>query len=293
MKSIKLKQSSLNKDWSKNFMDERHYDVLFSEDVRVFKPDGSPLLVLLKGVLKPDLISQAWDCLKKVNGRTENRTVASGIGLENRKKQDGTLSKTFSVPKGWEVHSAILGNFERTIRMPYAHECSWNAAFPHLFRKTWPLLEQCSGVFKDQVTDRYLVQKGFCDRTNPDWVIPGTVYTTITVNKNFRTAAHMDAGDLVAGFSNMAVLKEGLQKGGDLVLPNWRIAAQLDHGDLILFDAHEFHGNTQHVPISKDAVRCSIVMYYREKMVHCKSAKDELKIAKNRKPGDPMFPEVV
>lgn len=87
----------------------------------------------------------------------------------------------------------------------------------------------------------------------------------------------------------MIVIREGQWSGGHLVLPNWRIAVKLDNRDLIMFDAHEFHGNTQIVQLSKKATRCSLVCYYREKMYLCKGADEELQQAKNRKPGQPIF----
>lgn len=289
MRIIKLSQSSLNKDWSMNFMDESHYDTLLNEDVAVYKPDGSPLLVLLKKALDKERIGLAWSVLKGINMKTENRSVASGTPATHRKKLDGSYSSTSRAPKGWEVVSGIVGNFERVIRFPYAHKCAWNLKNPDKFQRLWPMLQETTELFKKHVPDRFAVQKGFVDRTHKDWVIPHTVYTTLTINKNFRTAAHLDAGDLVSGFSNMIVIKEGLIKGGHLVLPNWRLAVELDTYDFIMFDAHEFHGNTQVLPLSKGAVRCSIVCYYREKMVLCKSTEEELSYAKNRRPGDPLF----
>lgn len=272
-----------------HFMDDSHYDVLINESVIIKKPDGSPLLVLLKNVLSPERVSEAWSVLKKVNMKTENRGTATGTHAVPRRKTDGTMSKVTRVPKGWEVISGVIGFFERTVRMPYAHKCSWNlhneAAFQHLL----PLFQQCSGLFSEMVPDRYEAQKSYVDRTHKDWIIPGTVYTTVTVNKNFRTAAHLDAGDLQAGFSNMAVLCEGNFRGGHLVLPNWRLAVQLGHGDLVMFDAHEYHGNTQIVPLTKNSMRCTLVMYYRENLVKCGSMEEELNFAKNRKPGEPLY----
>lgn len=292
MRTITLSYPSLDRDWSMQFMDDSNYDELFDEDVTVYRQDGSPLLVLLKKALDPQKAANAWQTLKKINTRTSNRSVASGIKAIQNKKMDGTLAGTSEVPIGWEVKSAIVGSFERTIRMPFARKCSWNAQHPEKFANVFPVLAQCSDLFRQHVPDRYSVQKDYCDRTNQDWIIPDTVYTTLTVNKNFRTACHKDAGDLEAGFSNMFVIKDGVWSGGNLVLPNWRLACKLDNLDFIMFDAHEFHGNTQIAKVSKNATRCSVVCYYREKMVHCKSAKEELEFAKNRKLGDPLFPEL-
>jgi hypothetical protein len=291
VKFIKLSSQPLNKTWEKHFVDDTDYDVLYDEDVYVEKPNGQPLMCLLKGALDPAKISSAWSVLKKWNPVTENRSTASGIESEQRVKKDGTLSSTTRVPRGWEVISGIVGYFERTVRMPYCHECAWNLKHPEKFAKTLPLFQQVSQLFEQHVPNRFEIQKQFAEKTSKDFMIPGTVFTTVTLNKNFRTACHLDAGDLEAGFSAMSVLKEGILKGGNLVLPNWKTGVKLDHGDVIFFDAHEWHGNTQIVPISKGAVRCSMVHYYREKMLGCKSHEEELEIVKNRKPGDPLFPE--
>lgn len=291
MKRIDLNFQSLNKTWEKQMMDDRDYDVLYDENVEVYKPDGEPLLVLLKGVLDPQKIALAWKALKKFSTPNGNRGDAAGIKREKKKKADGTISNTSEVPASWKVDSGVYGYLERVIRIPYCRPCHWNRAHPDRYEMVLPLTQQVSSLFEKHVPKRYAAQKSYCDRTLPEYIIPGTVYTTVTVNKNFRTACHLDAGDLHEGFSGMAILKDGDVRGGNLVLPNWRAGVKLDHGDVIFFDAHEYHGNTQIVPVSKGAQRCSLVHYYREKMLGCKSMNEEIEIAKNRKTGDPVWPQ--
>lgn len=288
MRLIHLEKTSLNKDWSKQFVDEENYDVLYNEDVTIYKPDGQPLLCLLKKSLNKEKVADAWKILKDLNPVTENRSTASGIEAVPRKKLNGELSKVTRVPKGWEVISGIVGYFERTPRIPYCHACAWNLQNPEKFSVLLPMVQEVNSLFEKHIPDRYAVQKSYVDKTASDFVIPGTVFTTLTINKNFRTACHIDAGDLEAGFSCLSVIRKGKYKGGDLVLPNWRIAVQLDTFDLVMFDAHEYHGNTQIIPLTPDATRCSLVYYYREKMVHCKTAKEELEFAKNKKFGEPL-----
>lgn len=289
MKQINISVKPEFKDWSMQFMDQNNYDTILSETTRVNKPDGSPLLILIKKAISEESYAKAYPALKKINSMTCNRSTASGMPAIHMKKKDGTISNYSQVPRGWDVLSAVIGYFERDPRRPYCHACKWNDENYDLFQKLFPLLVECSSHFKEQVPDRWAVQKSYVDRTHKDFVIPGTVYTTLTLNKNFRTAAHKDAGDLAAGFSNMAVFREGVFAGGNLVLPDWRIAVELDHLDLVMFDAHQFHGNTQVTPITKKGQRTSLVMYYRERMTACKSVNEELERAKNRKMGDPLY----
>ena len=84
----------------------------------------------------------------------------------------------------------------------------------------------------------------------------------------------------------MAVLKQGRWSGANLCFPEYQVAVKLDHRDIVIFDPHEFHGNTELYKLSKDAVRCSIVFYFREKISECLSAVEELKRVQNRKQGE-------
>lgn len=293
MKQLKLSIEPDDRDWSMQFMDDRHYDLLIEDECEVLKPDGSPLLTVLRNPFTKLSIDMARPVFKKIRMRTENRSVASGTTAVPRKKKNGQKSKTTRVPRGWEVMSGLVGYFERSVRFPYAHACAWNLHNPDLFPSLFPILGEATSLFASYRPERFAAQMQCVERTHRDFVIPGTAYTTVTVNHNFRTACHKDAGDLEAGFSNMLALTEGRFAGGNLVLPRWRLGVKLGDGDFILFDAHEWHGNTQIIPIDKRALRTTAVCYYREDMQYCKSAKEELAFAKNRKPGDPLFPEKI
>lgn len=276
-------------DWSMHFIDDKDYDKLFSESVFVSREDGSPLMVLLKNAIPTEINAQAWSVLKSFNPKTENRSTASGIKAEARKKEDGTYSKVTRVPKGWEVISGVIGFFERTVRMPYAHACAWNLKSPEKFQQLMPLVNEVDQLYKEHVPKKWREQRRIADATPADYLIGKSSFTTLTVNKNFRTSCHKDVGDLPEGFSCMTVIKQGAFNGGHLVLPNYRIAAELGTGDLILFDPHEFHGNTQIIPLTKNYVRCSIVYYFREMLQYCKPPKQELARAKNRQEGDALY----
>ena len=42
-------------------------------------------------------------------------------------------------------------------------------------------------------------------KIDPKFLVPGTVFTTLTINKNFRTAAHFDAGDGSSTFTDSSL----------------------------------------------------------------------------------------
>lgn len=277
------------KDWSMMFMDESHYDTLFEESVAVYKSNGDPLLVFLKGALSQYCCAQAWKELKNYKSATFNRGSASGISSRAYEKKDGSLSKSLAVPKGWDVMSGIAGYFERNARFPYAHACAWNAKNPEKLNNLIPLCEEVDRKFKEHLPTRWKFQNDVMLRTHPDYRIGQTNFTTITINMNFRTACHKDAGDLKGGFGCINVLRDGSFLGGNLVFPDYRVAVDMRTSDLLLFDPHEFHGNTQIVPLTKESKRLSIVYYYREKMQSCLSMKEEFERAKKRAPGTPLW----
>jgi hypothetical protein len=98
------------------------------------------------------------------------------------------------------------------------------------------------------------------------------VFTTVTVNKSFRTAAHRDAGDLDSGLSNLLVVGSGDYTGGYLIFPEYRVAVNVRPGDLLLVNNHEIiHANTPIVLNNPQAERISLVCYFREKMLELKS----------------------
>lgn len=172
------------------------------------------------------------------------------------------------------VNSGIAGFFDRYPRIPYGRTCSYNENNPELFEKSYPYFRKLNEKFKELLPQRWAFQKSYADTIDQRFLIGGdTVFTTATINKTFRTAAHLDAGDLGGGFSNLGVITRGSDyKGGYLVLPEYRVAINIRPGDLLLIANHTaIHGNTEIMPPYEGCCpecieRMSIVAYFRENM---------------------------
>ncbi len=171
-------------------------------------------------------------------------------------------SRKYSMP----ALSGTIGYFGRDANNNWARECSWNKNNPFLFERALPLIRRIDAAFKEALPDRYLLQKEFVDRLDPRFVVEGTCFTTITVNKNYRTAAHRDAGDLSQGFSNISVFSNGRKfSGGHLVLPEFNVEVCLKPGDLLFVANHEYiHENTAINNDDPESERLSLVCYARE-----------------------------
>lgn len=175
------------------------------------------------------------------------------------------------------VLSGIAGWYDRYPRIPFGRATSYTAREPEKFAMAYPFLQTLAKGFKDMLPWRYNNQMMAAKKLDPRFLVPETPFTTITVNKTFRTAAHYDAGDLTSGLSNLLVLSNnGNYSGGYLIAPEYRVAVNVRPGDLLLINNHEvMHGNTPIVLNDEEAERISLVCYFREKMLELGSKEYE------------------
>jgi hypothetical protein len=166
------------------------------------------------------------------------------------------------------VYSGIAGWFDRYPRIPYGRATSYTARNAEKFALAYPFLQHLSEGFKDLLPQRYEAQMTAARKVDPRFLVPNTPFTTVTVNKTFRTAAHYDVGDLNAGLSNLLTLSpDGRYSGGYLIAPEYRVAVNPRPGDLLLINNHEvMHGNTP-IVCEEGSERISLVVYFREKML--------------------------
>lgn len=175
------------------------------------------------------------------------------------------------------VMSGIAGWFDRYPRLPYGRATSYTTREPEKFAMAFPFLQQLATGFKDLLPWRYNNQMEAAKKLDPRFLVPETPFTTITVNKSFRTACHFDAGDFTNGLSNLLTLtNNGNYRGCYLVAPEYRVAVNPRPGDLLLINNHEvMHGNTQIELLDDVAERISLVVYFREKMLELGSKEYE------------------
>ena len=175
------------------------------------------------------------------------------------------------------VMSGIAGWYDRYPRIPYGRATSYTANNFDKFKMSYPFLQHLAKGFKELLPWRYENQMRAARKLDSRFLVPGTPFTTITVNKTFRTAAHYDAGDLNEGLSNLLVLSNnGNYTGGYLIAPEYRVAVNIRPGDLLLINNHEvMHGNTPIVLGDEEAERVSLVCYFRENMLQLGSKEYE------------------
>ena len=200
---------------------------------------------------------------------------ADGMKAEANRVIDRHVCKTTYANS---VMSGIAGWFDRYPRIPYGRATSFTEQNKEKFEMAYPFLQHLAKGFKDLLPWRYENQMKAARQMDPRFLVPETPFTTVTVNKTFRTAAHYDAGDLNEGLSNLLVLSNnGNYSGGYLVAPEYRVAVNVRPGDLLLINNHEvMHGNTPIELLDDQAERVSLVVYFREKMLELGSWEYEI-----------------
>ena len=267
---------------------EDDINFLVTNDAVVRKPDGSLLLVYRKHALDDSTLDESYDVLHSLRvHESNNRGLASGT----------PRYKLFTDAK-WAYAenrpSTIIGSFDSNPPRRYCRLTAWSGKEWDQFSSLFPLFKEIGAHFESNVPDRWSNQMSKVRNTHPDWVIPDTPFTTITVNNSYPTGVHTDKGDLDEGFSTLAVLRKGQYTGGWLTFPEFRVGVDMQHGDLLLMDAHEWHGNTMlqcgmcGKPINNGlhedcgSERISIVSYFRTKMTECGTMEEEMAKAASR-----------
>jgi hypothetical protein len=268
-------------------MDERHYDTLIEESAEVLTPKGQLLGVLVRGGVSAARLDAAYPYLRMVDGRFSNRGTAIGLPMSPRQRLDGSFARTHAVnPKDLENENVGLNDYfgfwEGTAQRnnPFPHETS----FTQWLTKNHPegeaplvrLAQAVDPLFKKYAEAQWQAQTALALRI-PKYVIPGTSFTTITINKTYttedgvirdvQTSPHADKGDYKGGLGVMLCQFRGADVTGfHLCVPRYRVAFRFRSTDLLLCNVHELHGNTNFVASGRFE-RLSCIFYLRPQIV--------------------------
>lgn len=321
VKKIVVKATETDEEFSKNegtWFEEDAVDTIVREDADVYgvEPDGKEHLIgkFRKGVLSKDQVQHGWDGFRLLAIPSRNRAAAAGpIDLKGkywskrkptevtkwsaRYIQDGKVSK---MRVNNVVASGVLGYYESTAFLDAACRMTgYTRKGLKNFLHGIPFLEAIDAQFKKLVPDAHAKQLAAL-RKHKAYQIANTAFSTLTVNLNFRTALHKDAGDYKDGFGNLSVIEWGKYHGGITMFPRFKVGFDVRTGDFLAMDVHEWHTNskiyetpedkkyndsipdirtrdpeTGVVGADKKYQRLTFVCYFREKLADCSEAKTQ------------------
>ena len=321
VKEIEVKAVASDADFAKNegkFFDAKDMQI-FNEDVDVYalshpddvaagKPKRKLLLKLRKNVFTPEQIQIGWDAFRLLAIPSRNRGAAAGpidlkgvywsrrkpvetTGWSTRYMQNGKPSK---MRVNNVVASGVIGSYEKT---PFLGQPCRLTGYTRRGLKQYmhgiPFIEAIDSEFKELVPEAHKKQLAAAAK-KPMYQIADTAFSTLTVNMNFRTALHKDAGDFQEGFGNLSVIEWGKYHGGETMFPQYGVGINLRTGDFVAMDVHQWHCNSGITQTAEDKKfndalpdirtrdattgvvgsqekfqRISFVCYFREKIAAC------------------------
>lgn len=295
------------------YIDEKDVDKIYDEDVDVYSEDASGnkklIAKLRKQVIDPDIVKVGWEGFWITAAPSRNRGAAAGPidvkgkywkkrnpteiqGWSTRYMQNGKVSK---MRVNNNVFSSVLGYFDATpfMKLP-CRLTSYTMRYWKYYQHGLPFIQEIDKCFKALVADRHSLQKKAAEE-KPLLHIKNTAFSSVTINRNFRTALHRDAGDFREGYGNLSVIERGKYHGGYTLFPQYRVGFNVRTGDFLAMDVHEWHCNTELYETEDDKkankdlpsihqdnlatgtqgsekafTRVSFVCYLREKLRNCK-----------------------
>jgi len=232
----------------------------------VYDEEGHLLAKFRKGVFSKDTTDLGWEAFHQAAAASRSRGAAAGpINpkseywkkrkiVENRGwwatyEQDGKVAK---MRVNNTVFSSVVGYFEKT---PFAkvpcRMTSYTQKFFEGYKRGIPFIQAINREFKRLVPGPYQKQLNRIKAT-PAYRIADTAFSSVTINRNFRTALHKDAGDYREGYGNLTVLERGRYHGGETLFPQYGVGFDLRSGDFIAMDVHQWHCNTAMYETAED-----------------------------------------
>ena len=243
---------------------------IYDEDVDIYAdlPSGKQLLAKLrKKVIDPATIKIGWEGFWITAAPSRNRGAAAGPIDVKGKYWSG---KNPTEINGWSakyklpgqdvskmrvnnnVFSSVLGYFDATpfMKLP-CRLTSYTMRYWKYYKHGLPFIYALDNCFKALVPDRYQLQRKAAEE-KPLLHIPGTAFSSVTLNRNFRTALHQDDGDFRQGYGNLSVIERGRYHGGFTVMPQFGIGFDVRTGDFLAMDVHQWHCNTEMYETAED-----------------------------------------
>ena len=290
----------------------------YNVDVYYINKEGKEELLLKyrKNCISNSLLRTGWKSYKDLAKPSRGRGASAGpIDLKgtywkkrnvvNTNKWSTGYLKNDGNPSKMKVNNQVASNpigfYESANNF-----CKLPCRLTHFTRTNYdkyneglPFIQKIDSLFKKLIPDSYDKQ---LERANlkPHLKIPDTSFSTITINRNFRTALHRDAGDFKGGFGNLTVIERGNYHGGYTVFPQFGVAVDVRSGDFLAMDVHQWHSNTPIYETKEDKLmndtlepafkdnpevgtvgiyekytRLTFVCYLREKIATCPDHIDE------------------
>lgn len=287
------------------FYDISHYDTIIQDSCYGFNDRGEVLFCYVRDAISQENREKYRDAIRKVaKSKTKNRGRSAGkvdlklfpkkaVAFCNKDGKEFTDDKDrYSVYykqadgkvvnrcQSNQTRCGVAGYFDKVAGLP-CRQVGWSRDNVEKHNVLCELAKEIETTHKSYCETSY---KFHSERASlsPSFLFADSIYSTMTLNYDFRTACHSDKGDLIGGLSTLTILEDKPDNfsGFYLGLPEYKIAFDIADGGTLIFNAHEKHANTEY-SVNSDALgiddltgnpfagRIAIVCYLRDKLWMC------------------------
>ena len=288
------------------FYDKEHYDTIIKDSCYGFDEEGNILFCFIKDAIKKENRKKYKDIIRSnCKSKTKNRGASAGpVDLRYFPKKAVELcdkngnpftdgkdrysvfykdadGKVVNRCQSNQVRSGVAGYFDKVAGLP-CRKVGWSNSNPLKHEVLIGLAKEIEENHKVYCNNSYNYHRKKADEVPQELLFKDTIYSTMTLNYDFRTATHKDKGDLVGGLSTLTIFEDEENNYEDFYtgLPEYKIAFDVRDGDTLIFNAHEFHANTDFKVLSEKlkiddltgnnfAGRMSVVCYMRNRLNKC------------------------
>ena len=305
--TAKLEGNWIDESFLKHPVVKENMDVYYKDE----NGEEHLLLKFRKNCISNSLVKTGWDSYKDLAKPSRGRGASAGpIDTKSQYWNKRVLTDTnkwstgYMIKDGTEKSKMKVNNQVASNPIGFYEEsknfCKLPCRLTHFTRTNYdnyrnglPFIQRINQMFQKLIPESHQKQLEQADK-KPHLKIPETCFSTITINRNFRTALHRDAGDYKDGFGNLTVIERGKYHGGYTVFPQFGIGVDVRSNDFVAMDVHQWHSNTaiyetkedrefneKMEPVFKDNpqvgtvgiyekyTRLTFVCYLREKIVKC------------------------
>lgn len=206
-------------------------------------------------------------------------TYLTGHPMEDLRKAVRDIDNIYSNRRQSGVPSQSR-TFGFMPRMPvqqrdYCYACTLHREYPESKEVLFKYAEKFTQLLGEHYPDQRALSQMAVNTVKPEWVMPGSVFTSGIINQDNPLQYHYDAGNFEDTYSVMAVFKDQVA-GGHLILPEYNLKLACQDGSIVMFDGQsELHGVSPIRKMTQDAYRFSIVYYSLERMCKCGTPNEE------------------
>lgn len=192
--------------------------------------------------------------------------------------RDTKYVETYRTRLALATKSSVFGALPRIpLRNDFCRFSNKTTEEKQNFNKLFTFQKTLCDIYKKHLPELYEYDLAKAkELVDDDYRLIDTPYTTANINVNHAIKYHKDNGNIKGSFSNVLILKENCN-GGELVLPEYRIALEQADGALCIFKGQEeIHGVMPIKPYKENFYRASIVYYTLAQLQHCYPYKEEV-----------------